>query len=120
VRGYCRGFFEVKTSWNGEVLGRIPVDFSNIWTEYSADIPIPDGIQALYFTYRAQEVHISGLLPCVRNNLVLKGIQDFFISCIPASGGFSIFISDTFTDSLYRFANYKLTRYFNDFPDSGS
>ncbi|AGC67885.1 xylosidase/arabinosidase XylA [Thermoclostridium stercorarium subsp. stercorarium DSM 8532] len=52
VRGYCRGVFEVKTSWNGEVLGKIPVEFSNIWTEFSASIPIPDGIHALYFTYR--------------------------------------------------------------------
>jgi hypothetical protein len=52
VRGYCRGEFEVKTSWNGEVLGTIPVEFSNIWTEYSANIRILDGIQALYFTYR--------------------------------------------------------------------
>jgi len=51
VRGYCRGAFEVKTSWNGEVLGRIPVEFSNIWKEYSADVAIPDGVQALYFTY---------------------------------------------------------------------
>ncbi|MFP4016564.1 MAG: family 43 glycosylhydrolase [Halanaerobiales bacterium] len=52
VRGYCRGEFEVKTSWNGEGLGTIPVEFSNIWKEYSADIVIPDGINALYFTYR--------------------------------------------------------------------
>lgn len=52
VRGYCRGKFEVKTSWEGEVLGSIEVGFSNIWQEYSADIRIPDGIQALYFTYR--------------------------------------------------------------------
>ncbi|NLM96818.1 MAG: family 43 glycosylhydrolase [Halanaerobiaceae bacterium] len=52
VRGYCRGKFEVKTSWDGEVLGSIEVGFSNIWQEYSADIRIPDGIQALYFTYR--------------------------------------------------------------------
>jgi len=52
TRGYCRGEFEVKTSWNGPVLGKIPVVFSNIWEEYSADITIPDGIQALYFTYR--------------------------------------------------------------------
>lgn len=51
VRGYCNGAFEVKTAWNGTALGRIPVDFTNIWTEYSADIEIPDGIQALYFTY---------------------------------------------------------------------
>lgn len=54
VRGYCRGAFEVKTSWNGEVLGKIPVGFSNVWKEYSADIAIPDGIQALYFTYTGE------------------------------------------------------------------
>ncbi len=54
VRGYCRGDFEVKTSWNGEALGRITVDFTNVWTEYSSDISIPDGIQALYFTYTGQ------------------------------------------------------------------
>ncbi len=51
VRGYCRGAFLVKTSWNGKLLGRIPVNFSNIWKEYSGDIAIPDGIQALYFEY---------------------------------------------------------------------
>jgi len=52
VRGYIRGLFEVKTSWDGEVLGAIPVEFSNIWTEYAADIAIPDGIQSIYFTFR--------------------------------------------------------------------
>lgn len=51
ARGYASGSFEVKTSWDGPVLGKIPVQFANIWTEYSADIAIPDGIQALYFTY---------------------------------------------------------------------
>ncbi len=51
VRGYCNGAFEVKTSWNGEALGNIPVQFTNVWTEYSADIEIPDGIQAIYITY---------------------------------------------------------------------
>ena len=51
VRGYCRGDFEVKTSWDGTALGKISVDFTNVWKEYSADIAIPDGIQALYFTY---------------------------------------------------------------------
>jgi hypothetical protein len=52
VRGYCRGEFEVKTSWDGPALGTIPVDFTNVWTAYSAPIAIPDGIQSLYFTYR--------------------------------------------------------------------
>ncbi|MDZ7835677.1 MAG: family 43 glycosylhydrolase [Alkalibacterium sp.] len=51
VRGYCKGAFQVKTAWNGDVLGVIPVDFTNVWTEYKAEVDIPDGIQALYFTY---------------------------------------------------------------------
>jgi hypothetical protein len=54
VRGYCRGDFEVRTSWNGTVLCKIPVGFSNVWMEYSADIDLPDGIHALYFTYTGQ------------------------------------------------------------------
>ena len=54
VRGYSKGDFEVKTSWNGEPLGKISIDFCNIWTEYSADIAIPDGIHALYFTYTGE------------------------------------------------------------------
>lgn len=52
VRGYCGGEFEVKTAWDGAVLGRIPVKYTNVWTDYSAPIEIPDGINALYFTYR--------------------------------------------------------------------
>ena len=54
VRGYCNGKFEVKTSWDGPVLGEIPVEFSNIWQEYEADITLPDGIQSLYFTYQGE------------------------------------------------------------------
>ncbi|RUS43940.1 family 43 glycosylhydrolase [Cohnella sp. AR92] len=54
VRGYCRGAFEVKTSWDGPALGRIPVDFTNEWKEYSTELAIPDGIQALYFTYTGE------------------------------------------------------------------
>ncbi|NLI61115.1 MAG: alpha-N-arabinofuranosidase, partial [Clostridiales bacterium] len=37
---------------DGEALGSIPVRFSNQWKEYTADIAIPDGVQALYFTYK--------------------------------------------------------------------
>ena len=51
VRGYARGAYEVRTAWDGMVLGKIDVVFANIWTEFSADIAIPDGIHALYFTY---------------------------------------------------------------------
>ena len=52
VRGYCSGKFEVKTAWDGEPLGSIRVGFSNIWQEYASKIAIPDGVQALYFTYK--------------------------------------------------------------------
>ncbi|QLG42465.1 family 43 glycosylhydrolase [Paenibacillus sp. E222] len=52
VRGYCNGVFEVKTAWDGPVLGVIPVHFTNDWKKYTAEITVPDGRQALYFTYR--------------------------------------------------------------------
>lgn len=52
TRGYAEGYFEVKTAWNGEVLGTIPVDNSNFWRSFSAEIMIPDGVFPLYFTYR--------------------------------------------------------------------
>jgi len=52
VRGYAKGAFEVKTAWDGPALGSIPVNFTNVWKEYAADIAIPDGVHALYFTYR--------------------------------------------------------------------
>lgn len=51
VRGYCHGEFEVKAAWDGPALGRIPVGFTNVWKEYTTEVEIPDGIQALYFTY---------------------------------------------------------------------
>jgi len=51
VRGYCDGAFEVKTSWEGEPLATIPVKFTNVWTEYSSDVTIPDGVHSIYITY---------------------------------------------------------------------
>ncbi|GBF74955.1 alpha-N-arabinofuranosidase [Paenibacillus sp. 598K] len=52
ARGYARGAFEVKTDWDGPSLGSIPVQFTNVWTTYTADIAIPDGVHALYFQYK--------------------------------------------------------------------
>jgi hypothetical protein len=54
VRGYCKGYFEVRSEWNGKVLATIPVEFTNIWTAYSATVDFPSGIQAIYFTYRGE------------------------------------------------------------------
>nr|AUW36668.1 xylosidase/arabinosidase [uncultured bacterium] len=52
VRGYCNGAFEVKTAWDGESLGSIPVTSVNTWTWFSHDAFIPDGVNALYFVYK--------------------------------------------------------------------
>ena len=49
--GYARGFVEVRTEYKGDVIGRIPVNYANVWKKNTADIRIPDGIHALYFTY---------------------------------------------------------------------
>jgi len=54
VRGYCSGRFEIKSAWNGEVLGEIPVDFTNVWTQYATPVSLPNGIHPLYFTYRGE------------------------------------------------------------------
>lgn len=56
TRGYAAGIFEVKTSWNGEVLATIKLEFSNVWEEYSAPVRIPDGVQAIYLTYRGDGI----------------------------------------------------------------
>jgi hypothetical protein len=52
IRGYGHGEFHVKTAWDGESLGSIPVHFANIWLTHTAEIHIPDGVHALYFTYQ--------------------------------------------------------------------
>lgn len=54
VRGYAKGVFEVKTEWDGEVLAKIPVDYTNVWKKYTASVRLADGIHALYFTFRGQ------------------------------------------------------------------
>ncbi len=56
VRGYCKGPFEIMTSPDGPVLGTITVDFTNVWTEYSSDIPIPNGTQAIYIRFAGEGI----------------------------------------------------------------
>jgi len=52
ARGYFHGYFEVKNSFNGEVLGKIELgDTSDFWEERCADIAIPDGVSAFYLTF---------------------------------------------------------------------
>lgn len=51
ARGYAKGRFEVKTSWDGETLAALDIDYTNIWWKYTANIAIPDGVHSLYFKY---------------------------------------------------------------------
>ncbi len=52
TRGYGKGVFEVRTAWDGETLGEIPIGFSNVWEESRCDCRIPDGVQSIYLVYR--------------------------------------------------------------------
>lgn len=51
TRGYCDGTFEVRTAWDGETFGVIPLAYSNVWEESRCDVQIPDGVHALYLIY---------------------------------------------------------------------
>ncbi|MCR5095081.1 MAG: family 43 glycosylhydrolase [Lachnospiraceae bacterium] len=51
TRGYLNGDFEVRTKWDGEVLGRITVESQNFWWPAVGDVQIPDGVNDLYLTY---------------------------------------------------------------------
>ena len=52
TRGYGNGTFEIKTAWDGEVLGSVTLEYTNVWERYEAEANIPDGINAIYLTYR--------------------------------------------------------------------
>ena len=51
TRGYATGRMEVRTAWDGPALGSIPVGYANVWQDAAAEIAIPEGVQALYFTF---------------------------------------------------------------------
>ncbi len=51
VRGQMNGHVLVKTAWDGEALCRIPVGKENIWHTLRQNLALPDGVNALYFTY---------------------------------------------------------------------
>lgn len=52
TRGYIEGTFEVRLAWDGKIVARLPITFSNVWTESVAGIVIPDGVWAVYLTFR--------------------------------------------------------------------
>ncbi len=52
TRGYAGGRFEVRTAPEGEVWGTVQLAFRNLWTPFTGEVSLPDGVNALYFTYR--------------------------------------------------------------------
>ena len=51
TRAYYNGEFEIRTSLDGEVLGTIKGEGSNIWTAYECTLPYITGVNALYIKY---------------------------------------------------------------------
>ncbi|MCR5418535.1 MAG: family 43 glycosylhydrolase [Lachnospiraceae bacterium] len=51
TRGFFNGSFAVKTTWDGEVLGRISVQGENVWTKGECKAAFPDGEHDLYLTF---------------------------------------------------------------------
>lgn len=49
--GAYNGAFEVRQAWDGQLIGKIPLNGSTEWKTYSANIELPDGVSALYFSY---------------------------------------------------------------------
>lgn len=57
TRAYFSGCFEVRTKWDGPVLGTISLpDSSNFWEEHTGEVSIPDGVNALYLTFKGNGV----------------------------------------------------------------
>lgn len=52
TRGYFNGCAEVRTKWDGEVLGEIPIQGTNIWTEGTCRFDPVSGVNALYITFK--------------------------------------------------------------------
>ena len=51
TRGYHKGDFIIKDKWDGNELGRISVDYADVWTPFEGKAEFPDGINDLYLTF---------------------------------------------------------------------
>lgn len=52
TRGYIQGDIEIRTAWDGPVLGTAHCDFTNVWVENTGKAKIPDGINAIYLSFK--------------------------------------------------------------------
>ena len=60
VRGYMDGCFEVRTHPDKAPCGSVSVNQCNYWETFSAPCAIPDGIHAIYLTYRGKNAPTLG------------------------------------------------------------
>ena len=51
TKGYAEGKMEIRTAWDGPVLGEAAINYANVWRDTVAAVNIPDGVNALYFTF---------------------------------------------------------------------
>lgn len=54
TRGYGRGYFEIRTSLDGPVLGRVSIEYTNVWETYATTLCIAEEEFDLYFTYHGE------------------------------------------------------------------
>lgn len=54
TKGYANGNLEVRTAWDGQLLGSFPISYANVWHDTKKEVIIPDGINDLYFTFRGE------------------------------------------------------------------
>ena len=54
TRGYGDGIFELRTEIDGVVLGSVEVHNDNVWTDYSDEIDLPDGVYAIYISFKGR------------------------------------------------------------------
>lgn len=57
TRGYADGEYEIKTAWDGPVLGKIKIENENFFRKVSCKVTFPAGTHALYLTYKGGGCH---------------------------------------------------------------
>ncbi len=51
ARCYGNGTFEIRNQWDGEVLGKVTIENTNVWEEYVTNVNLPDGVWPIYIKY---------------------------------------------------------------------
>ena len=51
LRGYAGGTIKVMNKWDGEVAGSAEFNSNNVWVKVDIPVNMPDGVNALYFTF---------------------------------------------------------------------